>query len=366
MKLIFKVIFLTFLICSCNEEYKISTESETLNDLVNSTDIQRLNLDKFPVDTVYAERFIHFQSEDLEQQEVFMSRVVSLMSTDNYFYVINQKAPFIVQFDKAGNYLKKIGREGEGPAEFNQIKKVAKDKAHFYILDSGNARIYIFDHKMNFQSAFTKENISFAMNQSDMFAHENMLYVQNINGQNKALRILMVNSSPHSVKTYLPRLVPPGKQPKAVNVFHGDVNSNGTTSIAYLGLPYIISFDSSEQVRNTIVLESSEFEGRIVSLHLMPDEGLGVGVVHVISAVYWITKDTLMVVNPNIMTILKKQGDEFKVIGRYKIEYASEEEAQNHQYGVNLRVMDFDNEFMYLTSSFDNGVYRFPLSKIGL
>lgn len=361
------LIILSILFCSCSEEEPtIATESEKINTLVNATDIQKLNLDSYSVDTVYAKRFIDFRSLELEREGVFISNVLSLKSTDTFFYTISRKAPFIVQFDNKGNLIKKIGEMGKGPAEYLQIKKAAQNKEHFYLMDSENARINIHDNEMNYLSTFSKDNIVYALHTSDMFVSEDHIFFQNIDGNDNSVRVVSTDSAHQNISTFLPRLIPPGMQPKPVNSFFGDVNREGNIAIAYLGLPYILFYDTDYVAANTIVLESTDFEGKIPSLEPKPDNGSGIGVKVIISSMKWISDLHLSIINKNVVTILQKSEGRFQVQGRYKVEYADEEEAKKNQYGLNLRVIDFDDNFMYSTSSFDNGVYRVPLSKMGL
>jgi len=61
-------------------------------------------------------------------------------------YVMDNGNYRIQKFDSTGNYLLTIGRKGEGPGEFKDLREIAIDsKDNLIVYDSGNQRVSIFN-----------------------------------------------------------------------------------------------------------------------------------------------------------------------------------------------------------------------------
>ena len=63
-------------------------------------------------------------------------------------------------FDKQGQYLRTIGREGQGPGEFESIRFNLSNDGNIYFMDPVNARVSILDIKGNFINSFKALNLS--------------------------------------------------------------------------------------------------------------------------------------------------------------------------------------------------------------
>ncbi|MBN1467082.1 MAG: 6-bladed beta-propeller [Fusobacteriaceae bacterium] len=64
----------------------------------------------------------------------FLERIKNVCITDKYIFVADNKS--LCQFDKQGNFIRRIGRKGNGPGEFgNKIRfTVNKDLSEIYVL----------------------------------------------------------------------------------------------------------------------------------------------------------------------------------------------------------------------------------------
>ena len=67
---------------------------------------------------------------------VLISNILDLRMTDNYIFVYNGKTSEIFQFNRDGKFIRKIGREGNGPGEYSLITELG--------IDESNKRLYIF------------------------------------------------------------------------------------------------------------------------------------------------------------------------------------------------------------------------------
>jgi len=70
-------------------------------------------------------------------------------------YVLERGNKRVQKFDKNGNYLMTIGKEGEGPGEFtNPIELFVTNDLFIYVLDDRNMRVSKFSHSGNFLNSF--------------------------------------------------------------------------------------------------------------------------------------------------------------------------------------------------------------------
>lgn len=70
-------------------------------------------------------------------------------------WVADVVAHQLIAYDRAGNLLRRFGRRGDRPGEFNFPTDVDVDGAgRLYVLDAMNARVQVFDRDLNFLRSF--------------------------------------------------------------------------------------------------------------------------------------------------------------------------------------------------------------------
>jgi hypothetical protein len=75
-------------------------------------------------------------------KDVFFQGVTDIASDlRGSVYVCDYKANHIKKFDAAGKYLKSIGRQGQGPGEFNMPFHIAVTADHLFVYDMQNQRL---------------------------------------------------------------------------------------------------------------------------------------------------------------------------------------------------------------------------------
>ena len=73
---------------------------------------------------------------------------------EDNIYVIDMNQSAIIQYTASGNFIKKIGRRGEGPAEFEMPHKFFYDNKMLFIVDQGNRRVQILNSEGEYLSSF--------------------------------------------------------------------------------------------------------------------------------------------------------------------------------------------------------------------
>ena len=75
-------------------------------------------------------------------EDIFFESVSDVVcDNDGYVYACDYRANNIKKFDSSGNFIKTIGREGQGPGEFNRPFKIAVTDERLFVWDQGNRRI---------------------------------------------------------------------------------------------------------------------------------------------------------------------------------------------------------------------------------
>lgn len=92
-----------------------------------------------------------FPMEKDEAGDVFFSQAQFLSSDPRgRIYVTDIRTCQVFVFDPEGNFLRKIGRPGQGPGEFNKPARALMSRNLLAVLDGGNTRVQYFDEKGQF------------------------------------------------------------------------------------------------------------------------------------------------------------------------------------------------------------------------
>lgn len=97
-------------------------------------------------------RFLHFfPTEDDVAKDVLLTQA-QFMSADSNgrIYVSDVRANEVLVFNKDGSFVRKIGRTGQGPGEFNLVGRALMTSRGLAVLDRSNARIQYFDDRGRF------------------------------------------------------------------------------------------------------------------------------------------------------------------------------------------------------------------------
>jgi len=109
-------------------------------------------LKKFPVpeDAIELEKELSFPSENQIKSGIYLWRPVGIISLLNGNILVNdQKACQILMFDNQGNFIKKIGKKGQGPGEFSNPVCLFATSETIIVGDTGNMTLQFFDLKGN-------------------------------------------------------------------------------------------------------------------------------------------------------------------------------------------------------------------------
>ncbi len=118
---------------------------------------------------------------DAPEHEIFGMYLAVALAHDGQLYVGDQSAKEIRVFDSEGNYLKTLGRKGQGPGEYQSIISLAltPDDDSLYVYDFINARVSVYDSdNLEYNRTFTLKDIE-AKVYKMYFIHGRLLFVGN-------------------------------------------------------------------------------------------------------------------------------------------------------------------------------------------
>lgn len=114
-------------------------------------------LKRFPLpkDAIELEMKQAFPSEDLLEKGIYLWRPVMITPLVNGNVVVSdQKFGQLFIFDENGNFIRKIGRKGQGPGEFSNPYCLSATPECLFVADTNNMRLQIFDLKGNYIKSF--------------------------------------------------------------------------------------------------------------------------------------------------------------------------------------------------------------------
>jgi WD40 repeat protein len=118
---------------------------------------------------------------DAPEHEIFGMYLAVALARDGQLYVGDQSAKEIRVFDYEGNYLKTLGRKGQGPGEYQSIISLAltPDEDSLYVYDFINGRVSVYDTKnLEYNRTFKLKNLE-TKPYKMYFINDKLLFVGN-------------------------------------------------------------------------------------------------------------------------------------------------------------------------------------------
>lgn len=86
---------------------------------------------------------------EFNESEDVAFKAISSVKTDSYGNILVHDfwQPYLFMFDQEGKFLKKIGNEGRGPGEFEQISSFLANEEHLFIIDSSTLKMEKFEYR---------------------------------------------------------------------------------------------------------------------------------------------------------------------------------------------------------------------------
>jgi len=109
---------------------------------------QNLSLAEKEIKQIYLEEVLSIG--DLDDNAVLYMWVDVKVDENNFIYVTDTMDYSLNKFDSQGKLIKKTGRKGQGPGEFQAPRFMGLSEKFIYVSDEQISRIQVFDKELNF------------------------------------------------------------------------------------------------------------------------------------------------------------------------------------------------------------------------
>lgn len=366
--LLVAIIILSASCDSTNSKNIPKTDNKQLNKLISrapSTSI--INLRKHSVDSLLAteKNIMGDKSASSFSPPAQLGRVVGLITVQDNLYAADQQQACIWKLNKDGKIEEKIGRRGKGPGEFGMIAGLYKNSDKIFTADASNMQLSTFNNAFNVVSSFQHRIVgnNLTGNNSIAVSDELLFVPANDEISDKLIEVRKESTPFDSVGTFVPRIIPPGKQPKSYNNYVADVSSSGEAVVAYTGLPYIFLFDSQQHLQRVIYLElpTDRLPDNPSASPVEKDQAMGVkGLVtklHLTAEgmLYFDVGKYLYQLSPSP----DKTSYNLKKVRFFT--FSDSQKRKENPIGINATTMAINDDTIYLGSIYKKLIYRFDL-----
>lgn len=96
------------------------------------------------------------ESEDVKRYELHIdgAKVRGMLALDKHMILVDYKNGQLIVVDENRNVIDRVGEFGSAPLEFQKPTGVTKDEQYIYVLDDGNSRVQLLDHRLNYVKEF--------------------------------------------------------------------------------------------------------------------------------------------------------------------------------------------------------------------
>jgi len=132
-----------------------------------------LNLKEYPLpkNAIELELKFFFPTKDMEEEDIYLwSPLRIFQDFSGNIYVSDQKIHAVMCFDSSGKFIRKIGKQGQGPGDFLTPSAVVVTKDYIVVRDIGNSRFQYLDLVGKYLRSFKvfKQYTSFVINENDL------------------------------------------------------------------------------------------------------------------------------------------------------------------------------------------------------
>lgn len=321
-------------------------------------------MDDVQADTINVQRFIDKSQIRVsnDSDHLFITNIKRLFSTESYFFVVTHSEPFVYLFNKEGDFLSNPVKKGKGPGEVTRVTHAAANDQYIFLTDGPGARVNVYNSEINYEFMMQDLEINYQVDLLDLFLKKNRLFFPTPHGSDELIIVIELFDNDENNQTFLPKLIPRGMQPMAVNFHSGTVDFNDNIYVSYKGLPYVIQYDENLNPQYFLEFKENAMVDYVADLKPQSDSGTGVGVSDIIVYLEFISDDILITSTFRTVSVLKRlRNGGFEVLSRFVLRDIEEEGTNNIIY---LEKFTFDDDYLYLTSNHNNYVYRVEMESI--
>lgn len=263
---------LVFLLITCKSESTSDlpvTVSAALNTYVASAPFQRIIIDDIPPQKIQLkeEDFIYNTYINKPDNEPIISQITNFTYLNDRFYVYDRRSEAIFVIKLNGYVSGPYTQAGDGPGEHRFAGAIRSNSEFIYLMDINSSRINRYSPEMEIKDPLTELRVSLGANIIDL-NEEKILYSNQKssgfvpeNEEEGLIVISQTNNLTDTIRTMLPRIVPPGYQPNVYNTPIFSINQQSNIAAGYQPLPWVFIHNENFELERTLIFEYSVFEG---------------------------------------------------------------------------------------------------------
>lgn len=168
-----KLFTLTILIILFACVFTIILQSVGSAQRVETSVSMALNFKEYPLpeNAIELELKFFFPAKEMEEEDIYLWSPLQLFQdSSGNIYVPDQKRHAVMCFDSSGKFIRKIGKQGQGPGDFLTPGDVFVTKDYLVVRDIGNSRFQYLDLEGKYLRSFKffKTYASFVINENDL------------------------------------------------------------------------------------------------------------------------------------------------------------------------------------------------------
>lgn len=212
------------------------------------------------------ETVIHFDDENiieispdivvdssiLSEEQLFFGRISGLAHHNGNYYVVDSMQNAILMFDEHWEFTGLFGGYGRGPQDFAQPLDILHSNGKFFVVEAGNARIQIFDENFESIDSFDAKNLALTTN--NITGNDEHVVLSIIDHFGSHSLSVIEPETYRKVTSLIPKIFELGDGPMGINIVETHMNPQGLLVAASSALPHIFVFDSSFQLTDYITL----------------------------------------------------------------------------------------------------------------
>ena len=233
-KIVFRTICtVLFLLLTCT---KATTQEDQKRIKRWKDDLAKHQTPMEPIKLNYS----HSLSEDISKEVFFKGMRNFTVDEKGFVYVSDSQMNTITIFDANGKVIKQIGRQGQGPGEFNNPKAVCIDKSNqIIVLDTNNGRVQFFSPDGVYKNSFRLFVAS-----SKMAELNNKLYLCKSTTKGKVEIVHVLDYKGTELNRFCESITEYGEFP-TINRMNISVNDKNEIYLAWELLPIVRKYSES-------------------------------------------------------------------------------------------------------------------------
>jgi hypothetical protein len=240
---------------------KLNSQQQTHYSEEEFINIWRNYLKKYPIakDAIELELLYSFPSDDLLEKDIYLWRPTNLDGdTAGNIYVSDQKWCHVFKFDSSGNFIKIIGRKGQGPGEFMNPYCLTVTKDFLVVSDTNGRKIQFFDRDGNYLKGLKvlKPYLEIAVDA------EGFIYASPLRWNKESLLIDVLDKDGHIINSFGKARFGNETSWQIPNILKLTMNTKGELFAAYWNFPTVCKYSRKGELLAVYEIEQDIMEER--------------------------------------------------------------------------------------------------------